>query len=342
MKFKYLTFVLFTLFFCTSLVNKSFAQKSKKSTKKTVKAPTNTNIVTTPAPVDTTQVNAAPSTDAATSLASKSDSIPLPKIKKSLRKDFAYEESDNSEKVPLSYQSIRADDAVFRHKLVREVDCREKINLPFMYAADGDNGNQRFISILLKALQDSVVTAFSDDRFTTPMTTAEVAKMVAGEEVEIKKYDELGNVTGVEKKRNDLNLDSFYRYHIKEEVIFDKQTSRLYWRIIGIAPVKNIILSTGVDLGPSELLWVYFPDLRVTLSNYEVYNSKNMSAKMSWDDLFENRMFSGRIIKTSMDNSKDALIKNYPGLTENTLQQLFEGEYAKEKIFNYEQDLWSY
>lgn len=103
-----------------------------------------------------------------------------------------------------------------------------------------------------------------------------------------------------------------------------------------------MITSGGVDLGSSELFWIYFPDLRVTLSNYEVYNSKNLSAKMSWDDLFENRMFSGRIIKTSMDNSKDALIKNYPGLTDNTLQQLFEGEYAKEKIFNYEQDLWSY
>lgn len=69
-----------------------------------------------------------------------------------------------------------------------------------MYTADGDNGNQRFISILLKSLQDSIVTAFSDDRFTTPMTMAEVAKMVAGEEVEVKKYDTLGNVTGVEKK----------------------------------------------------------------------------------------------------------------------------------------------
>jgi gliding motility associated protien GldN len=339
MKFKYLTFVIFTLFFCTSLVNISYAQKSKKSTKKTIKAPTNTNIVTTP--VDTTQANVAPTTDAAANT-NKKDSIPLPKIKKSLRKDFAYDEGDNSEKMPLSYQSIRADDAVFRHKLVREIDCREKINLPFMYTADGDNGNQRFISILLKSLQDSVITAFSDDRFTTPMTTSEVAKMVAGEEVEVKKYDTLGNVTGVEKKRNDLNLDSFYRYHIKEEVIFDKQTARLYWRIIGIAPVKNMITSGGVDLGASELFWVYFPDLRVTLSNYEVYNSKNLSAKMSWDDLFEYRMFSGRIIKTSMDNSKDALIKNYPGLTDNTLQQLFEGEYAKEKIFNYEQDLWSY
>jgi hypothetical protein len=53
-------------------------------------------------------------------------------------------------------------------------------------------------------------------------------------------------------------------------------------------------------------------------------------------------MFSGRIIKSSMDNPKYLDIKNMSGLKENTLHQLFEGETIKEKIFTYEQDQWSY
>lgn len=101
-------------------------RKVKNQPKKTIKAPTNTNIVTTPSPVDTIQSNVAPTTDAAAN-ANKKDSIPLPKIKKSLRKDFAYDEGDNSEKMPLSYQSIRADDAVFRHKLVRSLIAEKKL-----------------------------------------------------------------------------------------------------------------------------------------------------------------------------------------------------------------------
>ena len=82
--------------------------------------------------------------------------------------------------------------------------------------------------------------------------------------------------------------------------------------------------------------------MRPIFAKYEVYNGKNYGARMSWEDLFEGRMFSGRIIKSTIDNPSDQLIKNIKGLSENGILQLFEGENIKEKIFNYEQDLWSY
>ena len=82
--------------------------------------------------------------------------------------------------------------------------------------------------------------------------------------------------------------------------------------------------------------------MRPILAKYEVYNPKNFSARLSWEELFENRIFSSRIIKTTMDNPRDLLIASYPGLKENGLFQLYEGESVKEKIFNYEQNLWSY
>jgi gliding motility associated protien GldN len=315
------------------------AQKSRKSTKRTTKTKTKTDVqASAPSTVDTTTAVVAPPP-----VVTPANDTLIKPVKKSLRPDYAVEVMSMNDRIPLNYEYLRGDDAVYRHKLMRELDCREKMNLPFMHSADADNGNQRFISILLQALQDSLVTAFSDERFTTPMTKAEIAKMVAGEELEFQVPDSFGNIIGTIKKRNEVNLDSFYKFRIKEEVIFDKESSRLFWRILGIAPIKNITLvSTGVNLGESELFWVYYPDLRPILSKYEVYNGKNFSGRMSWEELFENRMFSARIIKTSMDNPKDLLIKNYPGLTENALLQLFEGENVKEKILNYEQDLWSY
>jgi len=321
-----------------AITDVTIAQKSRKSTKRTAKTKTKANVQeTAPTVVDTTTAVAPPPVPAVT----VNDTLIKP-VKKSLRPDYAVEVMSMNDRTPLNYEYLRADDAVYRHKLMRELDCREKMNLSFMHSADADNGNQRFISILLQALQDSLVTAFSDERFTTPMTKAEISRMVAGDEIEVPQYDTLGVLVGTLKKRNEINLDSFYRFHLKEEVIFDKESSRLFWRILGIAPVKNVITSSGVDLGASELFWVYYPDLRPILSKYEVYNGKNLSGRMSWEELFENRMFSARIIKTSMDNPKDALIKNYPGLSDNTLLQLFEGENVKEKILNYEQDLWSY
>ena len=203
---------------------------------------------------------------------------------------------------------------------------------------------KRFISILLQAIQDSAVTVFNsvDDRFTTPMTKAEVAKVIAGDEVSVPITDSLGNIIGSKMMRNEINLDSIYKFRIKEEVIFDKESSRLFFRILGIAPVKRLKTPEGVDFGDAEIFWVYYPDMRATFAKYEVYNGKNFGARMSWEELFESRMFYGRIIKSTIDNPYDQFIKQYKGLEEQPILQLLEGENIKEKIFNYEQDLWSY
>lgn len=332
---------LFLAIMVVGFADVAVAQKKKtttrKSTKRTTKSKTNAKIQQSTASADTVATVAAVEPP-------PNDSLPIKLVKKSLRRDAAVDESVLKDRTPLDYENLRADDAVWRHKVWREIDTREKINLPFNYAAEEDNGNQRFISILLQAIQDSAVTVFNsiDDRFTTPMTKSEVGKAVGGDEIEVPIIDENGNTTGIKKVRPEINLDSFYKFRIKEEVIFDKESSRLFWRILGIAPVKNIITSQGIDLGPTELFWVYYPDMRPVFCKYEVYNGKNYGARMTWDDLFESRMFYGRIIKSTIDNPYDMQIRNYPGLQENGILQLFEGENIKEKIFNYEQDLWSY
>jgi len=116
----------------------------------------------------------------------------------------------------------------------------------------------------------------------------------------------------------------------------------LFVRIIGIAPVIPYRLSTG-DYAPNSdhtVWWVYYPDLRPILAKYDVYNPKNMGAEMTWEELFESRMFSSYIVKSTVDNPYDVPLSSvYPN---NTLFRLLEGEKVKDKIFNYEQSLWSY
>ena len=276
----------------------------------------------------------------------KVDSLPIPKLKKSLRMDNGADTRDKEirDRNPLPYEHVRADDAVYRHKIWREIDSREKVNLPFRYSAEEDNGNQRFISIVMKAIQDSLVTVFDaiDDRFTTPMTLGQVSRKISGGVEMVDIFDSLGVSVGKKEVVREVNLDSFYKFRIKEEVIFDKESSRLFWRILGIAPLKRVLTSAGVDLGESELFWIYYPDLRPILAKYDVYNGKNFGARMSWEDLFESRMFSGRIIKSTIDNPFDLPIKDQKGFIDNGVFQLLEGERIKEKVFSYEQDLWKY
>jgi gliding motility associated protien GldN len=335
--FKYL-FAAICLCLVVSAADAQRKSTKRSTTRKTTKSKTKAVVTPTVAVTDTIPV----ATVAAPPPAP--DSLPIKKVLKSLRPDEAVETTVLKDRTPLIYENLRADDAMYRHKIWREIDTREKINLPFRYSADENNGNQRFISILLQAIQDSTVTVFSniDDRFTTPMTIADVAKAIGGEPIPVKQYDSLGNEIGVIMKNREINLDSVYKFHLKEEVIFDKESSRLFWRILGIAPVMNVVTSQGVNLGESEMFWVYYPDMRPVFAKYDVYNGKNYGARMSWEDLFESRMFYGRIVKSSVDNPYDMFLRNFPGLRDNSVLQLLEGENIKEKIFNYEQDLWSY
>ncbi len=335
---------------CFGLIgNVANAQTKKKKTGTTRTVKKRTTAKRTTNSKTRAEINPSAKVDTAVVIAPpKIDSLPITFVKKSFRPDDAIERNLVKDRTPLPYEYLREDDAVYREKIWREIDTREKMNLPFRYSANEDNGNQRFISILFKAIQDGPdnggVTVFSnvDDRFTTPMTIADVAKVVAGEPVSVPIYDSLGNVTGYKETTPEVNLDSFYKFQIKEEVIFDKESSRLFWRILGIAPVKNVITSQGVNLGESPLFWVYYPDMRPIFAKYEVYNGKNYGARMSWEELFESRMFYGRIIKSTLDNPFDEMLSQQQGLKNNRILQLLEGENIQNKVFNYEQNLWSY
>jgi len=323
------------------------AQKKRTSTKRSNTTTRKTTKGKTKATISPVQVDslALAKVVVAPSIAPPDDSLPLKKIRKSLRPDEAVDTRDIKDRTPLEYEHLRVDDAVYRHKIWRDIDTREKINLPFRYSADENNGNQRFISILLQAVQDSAIAVYDpiDDRFTTPMNKASVLRKMLGDPVQIPVTDSVGNVSYVTKSR-DIVLDSFTKFRIKEEVIFDKESSRLFWRILGIAPLYNVYSGqtnqlVGVD---NELFWIYYPDARPLFSKYEIYNGKNFGQRQTWEELFESRMFSGRIIKSTIDNPFNKFLDDTPGLKGNGIFQLLEGERIKEKIFNYELDLWSY
>lgn len=268
----------------------------------------------------------------------------LDSTKMSLRNDAGVEQNLIKDKSPLAYENIREDDAVYRVRVWREIDAREKLNLPFRNASTDDNGNQRFISILVRAIKDGEITAFdgSDDRFTTPITPdAAIAAFGSGYDT-VTTVDFEGNPIGLQVREKAIDPDSIYKFRIKEEWIFDKEASRLFVRVLGIAPVIGRKLSNGEAIPNSEgpVWWIYYPDARPVFAKSQVYNPKNFGARMSWEDLFESRMFSSYIIKSSFDNPYDLdLAAVYPN---NTLFRLLEGERIKEKIFNYEQSLWQY
>lgn len=271
-------------------------------------------------------------------------------IKRSLRMDGAFEKSITNRN-PLDYEFLRADDALFQERVWREIDTREKINQVFRYKAEDNNGDQRFITMLVKAIRDSLrvgkALAFNgdDDRFTTPLDSAGFERVLSGgNQCDTQAVYNLNDPTKIDKYVvicNTLNPDDIVKFRIKEDWVFDREASRLFCRIIGIAPLKIIYgLDKKTERGTAPMFWVYYPDMRPMLAKYEVYNPKNMGqSRMTWEELFESRMFSSYIVKSTLDNPQNKNIRQY---IKDPILALLEGDNIKDKIFNYEQDLWSY
>ncbi len=269
----------------------------------------------------------------------------------SLRNDGATIKDVFKERIPLTYEFLRADDALYTQRVWREIDIREKINLPFRYQANDDNGDQRFVSILVNAVRQELkkgnAIAFSaeDDRFTTFLDSAAFEKALGGDNV----CDTLPVYNIYDPTKIDsfvvtcpkLNPDDIVKFRIKEEWVFDREASRMFVRILGIAPCKTQFAPDGkTERGVSPLFWIYYPDLRGVLARHEVYNPKNMGiSRMTWEELLEARMFSSYVVKSTLDNPMNKFLRT---LINDPILRLLEGENIKDKIFNYEQNLWSY
>ncbi|MGV3530611.1 MAG: gliding motility protein GldN [Flavisolibacter sp.] len=263
-------------------------------------------------------------------------------IRKSLRSEDIFDKSFVNERTPLPYEHLRWDDALFAEKVWRELDLREKMNQTFRYEAEDDNGSQMFVDILLKAVRSGEVTAFADERFTTPMALDEIDQLTVGQADTIPVTDpnDIDKVLYYQVTRASFDANTVNKLAMKEEWVFDREASRMFVRILGIAPLRTRYLPNGREMGSSVMFWVYYPDLRKVLARHEVYNPKNLGyGRMTWEELFESRMFASYITKSTLDNSGNKTIR---GVIKDPILALLEGENIKERIFNYEQDLWSY
>jgi len=261
----------------------------------------------------------------------------------SLRNDNAFIKNNITDRTPLPYEDLRWDDALYAEKVWRELDLREKLNQTFRYESEDDNGSQMFVDMLLKAIREDSITAFSDDRFSQPMTADEINTLTSGgapDTTAVYDPNDINKVTKYVVTTKSFDPKSIVKLRIKEEWVFDREASRMFVRILGIAPLKMEYLPNGQERGVSVMFWVYYPDLRPLLAKYEVYNPKNMGmGRMTWEELFESRMFSSYIVKSTLDNPGNRTIKQ---TMKDPILSLVEGDNIKDRIFNYEQDLWSY
>lgn len=236
------------------------------------------------------------------------------------------------ERKVLPYQPIRESDIFWEKRVWRIIDVREKMNLPFAYP------EEPFFKILSEAASKGDIPVYSvdDDKFTKRLSTDDVLNMLSKTDT-IVTFDPETYEEKVKIVRNDINPTDVKRFRIKEIWFFDKETSTMQVRILGIAPLINVTDSEGNFRYEKVMFWVYYPQVRDLLARHRVYTlGGNTNATVSWEDLFEMRYFASFIIKES--NVYDRRIEDYA----RGVDALWESDRIKNNIFNFEHDLWQY
>lgn len=246
---------------------------------------------------------------------------------------------------PIPWAYIRESDILWKKRVWREIDTRQRQNVAFRYAGDEHTGGGMFIEILIDAIKKGKIVAYSvfDDRFTTVLTKEQLMEQVAGKTDTVEVYDPIKDEYIMQVRTTDFRPETITKYRIKEDWIFDRNLGQMVVRIVGLAPVKDVYGDDGIYRGPQAMFWLYYPDIRGLLANYEVFNPENDMYRSTWDEFFEARKFASRIYKVSnpfgtQRGSYGERFKEHL----NKMEVLYEGKRAAEEIFNKEHDMWEY
>lgn len=167
--------------------------------------------------------------------------------------------------------------------------------------------------------------------------------------------DVVANVDQIETRSENVKLlKIFGQWYI------DKRDSQMKYRLLGIAAmgpdpngakaraaIAGSQMQNGVTPDNSapdsiDLFWIFYPDARPILTSNYVFNSKNVSADITFDDVLNARRFSSIIYKSDsgLGRGGNGMIADY--IPEDADGQLEESDRIKAQILQMENDLWNY
>jgi gliding motility associated protien GldN len=253
--------------------------------------------------------------------------------------------SDNDK--PLEYGYVDDRDVLMGKTVWEIIDLSERINFPLYFPIDTANiGSDRrsLYDVLTRAIRSGEISeVYSDSYFNTKKSYKDIQASLTRIDTTDAGREQINAGQAISPEyivKQDLTAQDVTQYKIKGYWYFDKRQSELKYRLLGICPITpDVYTMNSEEKDYIELFWVFFPASRDVLHEAKSFNDKNSAMPISFDHILNSRRFNA-VIYQEENVYGDRTITSY--MKDNAQNQLLEAERVKEKIRDFEEDMWNY
>lgn len=247
----------------------------------------------------------------------------------------------------------RWDDVVWSRKVYRIIDLRDKQNYQLYFPMRANDQYKSLFRTMLDAICKGVPVYRRNAREIVPSFN-DSARLEGDELSKVFAYDNnmdnnLIQINPITKQAKIVG-DQYYNYvknqfkfMIQEIIFFDKHTSRMYSKIIAIAPIYALHPDNSQSKNPmkffqeSVLCWFAFDELRPYLARQYVIPNGNETARLTYDEYFAQKLYASFILGDSNMFNRMLLESELSYDRIHKEQNRIETE-----LLNFEEDLWEY
>ena len=263
----------------------------------------------------------------------------------------------------------RADDIEWSRIVYRVIDMREKQNNQLYFPITPNEKYKSLFRLILEATVNGGLKAYEKKDFDIqPRYDLQLTNDRLVETFQIADYDSINNSvrkTALIEKDPLTNMPviSSYAYPdfaskqtkflVQEIVFFNKHYSRMYTKIIGIAPIyiyneTNVTNMFMLGLNKSGegiwnffqssvLCWYLFDELRPFLAKQYIIPNGNETQRLTYDEFFAQKLFYSYLLGDG--NMLDKMLLQTYNDPESIRR---EQKRIETELLNVEQDLWEY
>jgi gliding motility associated protien GldN len=238
---------------------------------------------------------------------------------------------------------------LFKKTLIRRMNLTEKQNAPF------NAKNSELSALIIQGAKDGLLQPYMSDSCLRPMPDDE---FISSLQYEIQGAgDDFGGgfgggfgdeaeeeAEGDGKNYNDIDPTEFDKLYLKEDLIFDRNRSRMYYYIRSITLGIPANPNYEIQFEKRVASFKYDDIIKLLRGPYKEkalwYNEQNQGAHINLADALELRLFSAPIIGVSNSQNLDIRQMYADKIADDPMSAMVLQQQAEMELMEYESNLW--